>query len=124
MQRLVAEMVVGNSFIPNVASVDQLRDRANPCAGAVPRRHSHFFRQSGEFGSLDWTGQPVDDGRYRITKPGTVTIFKEFPKVSFRYRISGSALSLTPLTPRGCTAFRCAWAIAVAYPGKTWKRAS
>ena len=124
MQRLVAEMVVGNSFIPNVTSVDQLRDHANPCAGAVPRRHSHFFRKSGEFGSLDWTGQPVDDGRYRITKPGTVTIFKEFPKVPFRYRISGNSLSLTPLTPRGCPAFRCAWAIAVAYPGKTWKRAS
>ena len=62
--------------------------------------------------------------RHRITKPGTVTIFKEFPKVSFHYRISGNALSLTPLIPRGCTAFRCAWAIAVAYPGKTWKRAS
>ena len=118
----VAEMVVGNGFIPNVRSVDELADPAKPCAGAVSRAHSHFFLRNGEFGSLDWNGDRVDDGRYRITKPGIVTVYKEFPKVSFRYHIRGSEVGFTPLIPRGCATFRCAWAISVAYPGKTWRR--
>jgi hypothetical protein len=36
---------------------------------------------------------PVDDGTYRITRPGTVVIFKEFPKVTFTYRIIGKNIS-------------------------------
>ncbi len=88
----------------------------------VPRKHSHFFLKNGEFGSLDWNGESVDDGRYRISKAGTVTIFKEFPKVTFRHQVRGNRLSLTPLVPKGCQTFRCAWAISVAYPGKTWRR--
>ena len=87
--KLVNEMVVGNGFIPGVQNPDQLRDPARPCLGAVPRKHSHFFLKNGEFGSLDWNGDPVDDGRYRVSKPGTVTIFKEFPKVTFRYKVRG-----------------------------------
>jgi hypothetical protein len=122
MTKLVNEMVVGNGFIPGVQSPGQLRDPANPCVGAVPRKHSHFFLKNGEFGSLDWNGDPVDDGRYRVAKPGTVTIFKEFPKVTFRYQVRANAISFTPLVPNGCQTFRCAWAISVAYPGKTWKR--
>ena len=81
ISKLVNEVVVGNGFIPGVRNPDQLRDPARPCLGAVPRKHSHFFLNNGGFGSLDWNGEPVDDGRYRVTKPGTVTIFKEFPKV-------------------------------------------
>ena len=122
MSKLVNEMVVGNGFIPGVESPGQLRDPAKPCLGAVPRKHSHFFLKNGEFGSLDWNGEPVDDGRYSVSKPGTVTIFKEFPKVSFRYQIRGKVIGFTPLVPKGCQTFRCAWAISVAYPGKTWKR--
>ncbi len=120
--KLVNEMVVGNGFIPGVRSPEQLRDPARPCLGAVSRRHSHFFLKNGEFGSLDWNGDQVDDGRYRVSKPGTVTILKEFPKVSFRYQIRGKEIKLTPLIPKGCQTFRCAWAISVAYPAKTWKR--
>jgi hypothetical protein len=119
--KLVNEMVVGNGFIPGVRSPDQLRDPARPCLAAIPRKHSHFFLKNGEFGSLDWNGDPVDDGRYRVSKPGTVTIFKEFPNVTFRYQISGKQIRFTPLIERGCQTFRCAWAIAVAYPGKSWK---
>ena len=57
-----------------------------------------------------------------MSRPGTVTIFKEFPKVSFRYQIRGEEIKLTPLVRKGCQTFRCAWAISVAYPAKTWKR--
>ena len=122
VSKLVNEMVVGNGFIPGVRNPGQLRDPSRPCLGAVPRKHSHFFLKNGEFGSLDWNGDPTDDGRYRVSKPGTVTILKEFPKVSFRYQIRGKEIKLTPLIPKGCQTFRCAWAISVAYPAKTWKR--
>jgi hypothetical protein len=37
--------------------------RAHPCRGAIARKHSHFFTASGQFGSLDWHGGQVDDGR-------------------------------------------------------------
>ena len=84
--------------------------------------HSHFFTKSGAFGSLDWNGEQVDDGTYRIVRPGTVVIFKEFPKVTFRYRIQGNAIRFTPVVPKGCSSFRCVWAVTVAYPGKSWQR--
>ena len=121
-KKMVLEMVAGNSFIPGVSSPDQIADATNPCAGSIPRKHSHFFTKGGGFGSLDWHGQQVDDGRYQVTGPGSVTVFKEFPKVTFRYAIRGKTLSLTPRVPKGCTSFRCAWAVVVSYPGKTWQR--
>lgn len=123
MTKMVPEMVAGNGFVPNARNPGQL-DPANTCRGAAPRKHSHFFRRDGQFGSLDWNGDRVDDGRWRITKPGVVTISKEFPDVSFRYVIRGNVVSLTPLVPKGCATFRCAWAMSVAYPGRTWKRQS
>jgi len=122
MRKMIVEFVAGNGFIPGVVSPDQIADPTNPCAGAVPRRHSHFFTRGGAFGSLDWNGHQVDDGTYTITRPGTVVVFKEFPRVTFRYRIQGKTVTFTPTVPKGCTSFRCAWAISVAYPGKVWKR--
>jgi len=122
MGKWVSEFVAGNGFVPGVSSPDQILDAGAPCVGAIPRQHSHFFTKNGAFGSLDWKGQPVDDGRYKIMRRGTVVVFKEFPKVTFNYRIRGRALSLNPIVPKGCSSFRCAWAISVAYPGKTWQR--
>jgi hypothetical protein len=122
LKKRILEAVAGNGFIPGVTSPDQIADPANPCKGAVPRKHSHFFTKNREFGSLDWRSQPVDDGTYRIVDNRTIVIFKEFPKVRFHYRIRGRALTLAPVIPRGCSTFRCAWAVSVAYPGKTWQR--
>lgn len=121
MQKFVLEFVAGNGFIPGVQRPEQIRDPANPCKGAVPRKHSHFFTKNREFGSLDWRGQTVDDGTYR-TGPGTVTVFKEFPKVTFRYRITGNSITFSPVIAKGCSSFRCAWAVSMAYPGKSWRR--
>ena len=118
----VLQAVAGNGFVPGVMSAHQIADRTKPCAGAVPRVHSHFFTKGGAFGSLDWKGQPVDDGKYKIVRPGTVLIVKEFPKVTFGYRITGNKIRFTPLVPKGCASFRCAWAVSVAYPGKSWQR--
>ena len=72
-------MVAGNGFIPGVQSPDQLKDRAHPCRGAVPRKHSHFFTKDGRFGSLDWNGQDVDDGTYTLKGTNRVVIAKEIP---------------------------------------------
>ena len=122
MKKFVLEFVAGNGFIPGVTRPDQIDDPANPCRGAVPRMHSHFFTKDRRFGSLDWRGEPVDDGTYRVRDRRTVVIFKEFPKVTFHYRIRGNAIAFVPVLPRGCSTFRCAWAISMAYPGKNWQR--
>ena len=123
MDEVVDEFVAGNGFIPGVGVDDPEQiDVQHPCKGANPRVHSHFFTPDGEFGSRDWNGQDVDDGSYRVIGDKLV-ISKEFPDVTFRFRIEGDLIMFEPLNvPRGCTTFRCAWSIAVAYPGKKWKR--
>jgi hypothetical protein len=123
MDDVVDEFVAGNGFIPGIGVDDPEQvDPDNPCKGAVPRVHSHFFTEDGEFGSRDWNGDDVDDGRYRVTGDKLV-ISKEFPDVTFRYRIAGDTITFDPLNiPSGCTDFRCGWSIAVAYPGKEWSR--
>ena len=42
-----------SSFAPGNPKPTQ----AHPCTGALSREHSHFFSQSGQFGSLDWAGR-------------------------------------------------------------------
>lgn len=122
LQKFVLEFVAGNGFIPGVTKPEQIAHPARPCVGAVPRKHSHFFTKGRAFGSRDWTGQPVDDGTYRLIGRSTVVIAKEFPKVTFHYRIGGRTITFTPVLPAGCKTFRCAWAISMAYPGKSWTR--
>jgi hypothetical protein len=123
MDELVDEFIAGNGFIPGIGVDDPERiDVEQPCKGAVPRVHSHFFTENGEFGSRDWNGEDVDNGRYRVVGDKLV-ISKEFPDVTFRIRIEGDTITFDPLDiPTGCTNFRCGWSIAVAYPGKRWKR--
>jgi hypothetical protein len=122
MKKWVQEFAAGNGFIPGVSTPDEIADPANPCRGTVARKHSHFFTKTHEFGSLDWRGEPVDDGTYRLGGNGTVTIFKEFSKVTFNYRIRGGSVTFAPVIAKGCTSFRCAWAVSMAYPGKAWQR--
>jgi hypothetical protein len=103
---------------------------AHPCRGALPRTHSHFFTESGQFGSLDWLGGQVDDGPYRILNSNSVRI----GRVTFHYRIrGGDTLQLSPVLTKAmrhqALAHRqkfsdAGWAVSVAYPGYTWKRAS
>jgi hypothetical protein len=101
---------------------------ANPCTGALTRQHSHFFNQSGQFGSLDWLGGQVDDGSYRIVNGSTLRI----GHVAFHYSISnGDTLSLYPVLSQSMIRQALAhpqkfsdagWAVSVAYPAQTWKR--
>ena len=121
MEEFVREFVAGNGFVPGVRSADQLADAEDPCDGAVPRMHSHFFTEDGAFGSRDWNGEVVDDGRYRV-EGNKLVISKEFPDVTFRYRIDGDTVSFDPEIPDSCATFRCAWSVSMAYPGKPWER--
>jgi hypothetical protein len=123
LKKLIPDFVVGNSFLPGIKSADQLVDRSDPCKGSVPRKHSHFFTEDGEFGSLDWKGEQVDDGTYRIIDDNTFVVSKEFPDVTFNYEIQGDTITFDPVIPdclAGC--FEAGWSVAVAYPGKAWNR--
>jgi hypothetical protein len=101
---------------------------ANPCTGALTRKHSHFFNQAGQFGSLDWLGGQVDDGSYRIVNGSTLRI----GQVTFHYSIrNGDTLSLSPVLSQSMIRDALAdpqefsdagWAVSVAYPDQTWKR--
>jgi hypothetical protein len=122
LKKFVLESVAGNGFIRGVTRPDQIADPANPCKGAVTRKHSHFFTKDKKFGSLDWKGEPVDDGTYRLVNNRTFVISKEFPNVTFHFRIRGKTITFAPVLASGCATFRCAWAISMAYPGKTWQR--
>jgi hypothetical protein len=44
--------------------------------------------------------------------------------VTFHYRIDGDTITFEPEILDGCSTFRCLWSVTVAYPGKTWRRAS
>jgi hypothetical protein len=135
LESWVLEFVAGNGFIPAdaapgeipaITDPDQIADPAHPCRGAVPRVHSHFFTPDGEFGSLDWNGDPVDDGTYEIVDDHTLAISKEFPQaVAFNYTIQGDTITFDPVIP-DCApeCFEAAWSVVVAYPGRTWERVS
>jgi hypothetical protein len=122
LKKFVLESVAGNGFIPGVTNPDQIANPASPCKGAVARKHSHFFTKDRKFGSLDWKGEQVDDGTYRLVNNRTFIISKEFPNVTFHFRIRGNTITFAPVIAHSCTTFRCAWAISMAYPGKSWQR--
>ena len=119
----VLDAVAGNGFIPGVKSSDQIANPDEPCDGAVPRTHAHFFTEDGQFGSLDWTGEQVDDGTYVVTDGDTFVISKEFPDVTFHFTVDADTISLEPVIPT-CTpkCFEAAWSVLVAYPGMPWHR--
>src|SRR4051794_4379886 len=123
--QFAAEQAATEGWIPGVTSVDQLSDPSNPCQGAVPLDHEHFFTASGDFGSRDATGAQVDDGTYTMSDPQTVVIHKEFGDVSFEVDLVGDQLRLIPQLPacarQGC--FAAQWAVAVSYNGLPWQRA-
>jgi len=106
--------------------------KAHPCTGALKRAHSHFFSQSGQFGSLDWQGGQVDNGPYRILGNNTVNIGSPPIAATFHYRIlHGNTLMLTPALTKAMLRQALAhpqkfsaafWAVSVAYAGHTWKR--
>jgi len=119
------DFVAGNGFIPGVRHANQIADPDEPCDGAVPRVHSHFFTEDGMFGSLDWKGNQVDEGTYVVIDDGTFVVSKEFPDVTFNYTIEDDTITFDPVIPECAPeCFEAAWSVTVAYPGETWERAS
>jgi len=121
-----------SSGLSSFASGSPKPTKAHPCTGALKRVHSHFFNQSGQFGSLDWLGGQVDDGPYRIINDNTVYFGSPPAGATFHYRIlHGDTLMLSPVLTKAMLrqalahpkSFSAAgWAVSVAYAGYTWKR--
>jgi hypothetical protein len=111
-----AALIAATAIAATGAASTSAEDAQSPLVGTWRRTTT-----CAELVAAAWPA-PVDGGTYRITRPGTIVIFKEFPKVTFTYRITGKTIRFTSLVPKGRSSFRCAWAVAVAYPGKTWQR--
>jgi hypothetical protein len=122
-----APSAVGD-FFPGSTS-KQLAKKPDPCEGAKPMVHSHFFAGNGTFGSLDQNSNQVDDGRYRIVDVHTLRIGTS----TFHYRIlSNRTLRLNPVITAAARRQALAhplqfstavWMVSVAYPGHSWKPA-
>jgi hypothetical protein len=123
----LAPGVVGDYF-PDQSPQD-LAKKKNLCQGAKPQIHAHFFTSDGTFGSLDQHGQQVDDGTYQVGG-STLTISNSDVGGSFRFRIQGKTLMLTPLlTPAlkqealadPLNFHTAGWMVAVGYSGHSWR---
>jgi hypothetical protein len=121
---------VAMDYFPN-SSPKELAKKDDVCKGAEPFVHSHFFTETGEFGSLTEDLQQVDDGPYEILDERRFRIGNSDFGSVFRYEIDGDELSLSPvITPemkREALAHplqfsEAGWSIAVSYPGQVWKR--
>ena len=121
----IAPSVAGDYF-PN-STPKQLAKKDDVCDGAEGFVHSHFFTDSGTFGSLTEDLEQVDDGLYEILGGGRVRI----GDVVFRYEIEGDELALSPvITPsmkkealaQPLEFSDAGWSVAVSYPGQVWKR--
>lgn len=120
LDEFVADTVVGNGLVPGITENADL-DLDDPCAGAVPRSHSHFFTEAGAFGSRDHGGAQVDDGSYRV-EGDTLWI----NDAEFGYSVVGDALVLEPRLATDCGTQECrfgnGWRLMVSMPGTTWMR--
>jgi hypothetical protein len=118
--------VAGEGWVPGVESPSDIADPADPCAGARPLEHRHFFTADGRFGSRDDAGMIVDDAPYTLVDEDTIKI-AGFGVVTFDFRVVDDQLFLEPHPPECVDERSCGvagWAIAVAYPGLPWSRVS
>jgi hypothetical protein len=122
-EQVALENIAGNGFLPGVSSAGDIADVKQPCKGAVPILHSHFFTADGQFGSKDQNGQQVDDGTYKIVDDRTFVVAKEFPDVTIHYRIAGDTIRFDPVAPSCAPSCdEAVWSVMMAFPGKTWER--
>jgi hypothetical protein len=114
----VAEMVPGVVNDPN-----QFEDPKNPCKGAVPSKHSHFFTAEGQFGSRNEFGQQVDAVLYEVIDDDSFVLGKN---AVFNYAMDGDTITFEPVIPDDCLTEAChenaVLSIGVAFPGQTWHR--
>ena len=106
------------------SSIDEI-DPADRCRGSAASEQSHFFTDSGEYGSRDPGGRQIDAGTYRLFE-GIDTIVFPTHSSAFGYRIvvhydvsQGEAefdVDVPSPCPERCIA-ATAWAISAFYPG-------
>jgi len=105
---------------------------AGLCAGArAPEQHSHFFTESGRFGSRDAGGNEVDDGDYLLVDPDTVAFpshareFRYSGEVVVDYAVNGNTATFRVKLPTPCDA-ACrdayAWALSAFFGPVPWTR--
>jgi hypothetical protein len=94
----------------------QLARKDDICEGAVPREHTHYFTESGVFGSLNHNGKDVGHTSYEIVDDRTFTI----GQATFHYEIDGDAITFDVVL-KECGS-DCPQALSVALPGTTWER--
>jgi hypothetical protein len=115
----VPSLVWGSFFYPEIGTIEEFTfDPKDPCKGAEPRLHSHFFTANGEFGSRDELGAQVDAGVYQLVGQDRLIINGS----TFRYRIRGDAIRFDPILPDCLPCVDGMWMIAVASPGGAWTR--
>jgi len=76
----IAPAMIGDYFPQSPPQ--QLAKKSDPCAGAKPQKHAHFFTEQGMFGSLDSTTSRSTTG---LTPSWTIIMSR-----------SGTACSRTP----------------------------
>jgi hypothetical protein len=113
----VPQSIEGNGWVPGTAK--QIAAKDDPCEGAVPREHSHFFTEWGTFGSLDWNEEQVDDGMYELVDERTFTI----GDATFHFEVKDDTIRFIPVLPDDCSKVDyCEWMVSVAYQGHPWTR--
>ena len=121
---------VAGDYFPD-ATPQELVKKDDVCEGAEPFVHSHFFTDSGAFGSLTEELEQVDDGPYEILDERRFRIGNADMGAVFQYEIDRDKLSLAPVltaemkqealaNPLKFTS--AGWSIAVSYPGQIWRR--
>ena len=129
--KLAPVALAGNGLVPG--SAKKLATKSDICRGDTPRLHSHFFTSGGQFGSVDWNNQQVDDGPYQIVDADTVHIGDPGFGAEFQYQIDddGTILMLGPVISAAAKREALAhpnefseatWSVTVAFAGHPWSR--
>jgi hypothetical protein len=129
--KLAPVALAGNGLVPG--SAKKLATKSDICRGDTPRLHSHFFTSAGQFGSVDWNNQQVDDGPYQIVDADTVHIGDPGFGAEFQYQIDddGTILMLEPVISAAAKRKALAhpnefseatWGVTVAFAGHPWNR--
>jgi hypothetical protein len=115
----------------NILGGSPAPSRGDVCAGAQrPLEHSHFFTETGDFGSTDQDGQQVDDGDYviegssKVAFPSHASEFGYAADLAIDYAITNGVLTFHVAWPKPCDS-SCkdayAWALS-AFASGPWER--
>jgi hypothetical protein len=127
LSELQLDWVTGN-WVPEGTEPDP----ADPCKGSrPPEEHSHFFTDTGEFGSSDAHGAQVDDGDYVLVDDDTLSFPSHAAEFGFDgevlvdFAIAGDSAVFEVKLPSECAdgcAIAYAWALSAFFGADPWAR--